>query len=329
MTIPLTRYVDITSGIGAGAEVARRDLICRLFTSNDDLPVGTFQEFQDLDSVAAVFTTNSNEYRRAQFYFGFVSKNTTRPKLISFARWAKNQVAATVTSGPVTATSLSALQAISAGGFSLTFGTGATATQAISTIDLSSAADLATVASTLQTRIRAATAGGTAFTGATVTYVATRQRFVITSGMMGAAPVSLADGAQNAANVLRLLTDRGASISAGADATSITDTLAASAEMSNNFGSFVFVDSLTEAEVTEAATWNNTNNVLFQFHVPVLPADATAYSTNLIGLAGTGISLMSTTAANEYPECYPPPYWQQRTTPAGHRFRTTFSRPPT
>ena len=305
MTIPLTRYVDITSGIGAGAEVARRDLICRLFTSNTDLPATTFMEFQDLDSVAAIFTTNSNEYRRAQFYFGFVSKNTTRPKLISFARWAKTDVSAYVYSGPITATSLTAIQAVTAGTFSLTFGAGATATQTISALDFSSAASLAAVATALQTRIRAATAGGSAFTGATATYNVSRNRFEITSGQTGAAAVATADGTANAASVLRLLSTTNAQLSAGAAATSITDTLAASAEMSNNFGSFVFVDSLTEAEVTEAATWNNTNNVLFQFHVPVLPADAATYSTNLIGLAGTGISLMSTTAANEYPEMLP------------------------
>ena len=262
-------------------------------------------EFQDLDSVAAIFTTNSNEYRRAQFYFGFVSKNTTRPRLISFARWSKTDVAAYVYSGPITATSLTAIQAVTAGTFSLTFGAGGTATQTISALDFSSAANLAAVATALQTRIRAATAGGADFTGATVTYNADRGRFEITSGQTGAAAVATADGTANAATVLRLLDTTNAQLSAGAAVTSVTDTLAASAEQSNNFGSFVFVDTLTEAEATEAATWNNTQNVLFQYHVPVLPADAATYSTNLIGLAGTGITLMSTTAANEFPEMLP------------------------
>ena len=305
MTIPLTRYVDITSGIGAGAEVARRDLICRAFTSSVDIPVNRFMEFQDLESVATIFTTNSNEYRRAQFYFGFVSKNTTRPKLISFARWTKTDVFAYVYSGPVTAASLTAIQAVTAGTFSLTLGSGGTATQLISALDFSSAANLAAVATTLQTRIRAATAGGSAFTAATVTYNDGRNRFEITSGQAGPAAVATADGTANAATVLRLLDTTSAQLSAGAAVTSITDTLADSAEQSNNFGSFIFVDTLTESEVIEAGTWNNTQNVLFQYHVPVLPADAATYSENLIGLAGNGITLMSTTAANEYPEMLP------------------------
>ena len=305
MTIPLTRYVDITSGIGAGTEVARRELLCRLFTSNTDLPVNTTMEFSDLDSVGDFFTTNTDEYRRAQFYFGFVSKNITRPQNISYSRWANANVAAYVYSGPITASSLTAIQAITAGTFALTLGTGSTATQTISALDFSSNNDLATVAATLQTRIRAATAGGTAFTAATVTYNAARSRFQITSGMTGAAPVSITDGTSTPAAVLRLLTANGATYSAGAAVTSITDTLANSAEQNNNFGSFVFVDTLTEAQVTEAGRWVDTQNVLYQYHVPVLPADASAYSTNLIGFGGVGITLMSTTASNEYPEMLP------------------------
>lgn len=38
MSISITRYVDITSGVGAGSVVPTRDLVGRLFTANDLVP---------------------------------------------------------------------------------------------------------------------------------------------------------------------------------------------------------------------------------------------------------------------------------------------------
>ena len=178
MPIPFKRYVDITSGIGAGANVARRDLICRMFTSSDKIDVNTIIEYRNADDVGKLFTTNSDEYRRAVFYFGFVSKQTTRPKLLSIARWDK-------------------------------------------------------------------------------------------------------------------------------DNQSISEVLTSTTEQSNNFGSFVFVDTLSEAQVIEAATWNATKNVMFIYNVPVLAADAESLSPKILTISGAGMTLKSDTEAEEYPEMLP------------------------
>lgn len=181
MAISFTKYVDITSGVGGSGGVRRRDLIGRIFTINPLLTKGTIAEFTTLAEVATFFTTASEEYKRASFYFGWVSKNIASPKKISFARWDD-----------------------------------------------------------------APTTGET-----------------------------------------------------------ITNVLTASTEANNNFGSFCFTTAcaLTQAEVVEAATWNNAQNVMFQFCVAVPAGDAAAFSTALMGLAGVSLTLDA--IADEYHEMMP------------------------
>lgn len=87
MAISFTKYVDITSGVGGGAGVRQRDLIGRIFTTSALLAVGTIAEFDTLADVGTLFGSTSDEYKRASFYFGWVSKNISSPKKISFARW--------------------------------------------------------------------------------------------------------------------------------------------------------------------------------------------------------------------------------------------------
>jgi hypothetical protein len=179
MAISFTKYVDITSGVGGGAGVRQRDLIGRIFTTNVALAVDTIVEMTTLADVGTLFGTTSEEYKRASFYFGWVSKNITSPSKISFARWDD------VT--PET----------------------------------------------------------------------------------------------------------------------ITEVLTASTEANNNFGSFCFTDTaaLSLAEVTEAATWNDAQNVMFQFCSKVSAANASAWSTALIGLSGVSLTLDE--LADEYHDMIP------------------------
>ena len=286
MPIPFNRYVMITSGVGGGGDVARRDLIARLFTTSSDIPTGTVMEFRDAEAVGEFFGTSSEEFMRAQFYFGFTSKLITRPSLISFYRWTNTAAAATIYGGSHAV--LSALQAITAGTFDLTIGT---STQSITALDFSSANSLSDVAAVLQTRIRTLT--GAPFTAATVVFNAEFDRFEFTAGNTDTAVIRTSAGSSNdAASTIGFLSNNpGILFSAGAAAASITDALTMSAQVSNNFGSFAFLPELTQDQVVEAATWNNGQNNLYQYHVPVSAANAQAYSTALIGLAGTGITL--------------------------------------
>jgi hypothetical protein len=98
-------------------------------------------------------------------------------------------------------------------------------------------------------------------------------------------------------------TGTGVILSDGAAIESVTDVLTESADASNNFGSFLFMPALTIEEIEEAAIWNNTQNVLYMYMVPVIDANASAYSAALIGYQGIAVTLSE--VADEYPEMIP------------------------
>ena len=297
MPISFDRYVRITSGVGGGAAVRRRDLIARFFTTNEVIPTKSVLEFSSADDVSGYFGSDSSEAARANFYFSFVSKIITRPKTISFSRWAKADTAPQIFG--TEHDTLAELKSITAGTFILELGG---VSHTVDELNFSGDDTLADVASTLQDEIRTGT--GAIFTMATVTYNATAQRFEFTAGATGAATVSVTAGTTNdAAGAIGWLT--GAVLSNGADQESVNDTLRQSAEMTNNFGSFAFVETLTLAQVTEAATWNATQNVLFQYHTVVLPDQAVNTSAALIGIAGVGMTLNRPELSNEFPEVLP------------------------
>jgi hypothetical protein len=298
MAISFRKYVDIVSGIGAGAVVRRRDLIGRLFTTNPLVPTKSLIEFDDIESVGEYFGTTSEEYKRAQFYFGWVSKNITRAKKIGFARWTDEAVAARIF-GDKDAKTLASFTAIADGAFDITVGA---SVGTISAVDLSGAASLAAVAALIEDAIQAE--GGAQFAAATVTYNADRGSFDFVSGTTGAATISVAAPGAGT-NLLPLLgwDDTNTILSDGAAAESVTDTLTESADASNNFGSFLFMPALTIEEIVEAAAWNTTQNVLYQYMVPVIEANASDYYDELKGYAGVGVTLSE--IADEYPEMIP------------------------
>ena len=301
MAIPFTRYVAITSAVGAGEAFRRRDLIARLFTTNGELPTLTVQEFDTADAVGRYFGTDTEEFRRARFYFGFTSKLTTRPGMISFARWANADTAASVLGSNHQA--LDQLQTITAGTFQVEFGG---TSHTLDSLNFSGDNSFSDVASAIQNELR--TGSGAVFTQATVTYNTTRSRFEITAGATGANTVTVTAGSTNdAAGPLGLLEANGARLSYGVATQSITDLLSASTERSNNFGSFGFMSmpQLSQPQKVEAATWNNGQNVLFQFHTSSLPTETQALSAAVIALAGTGITLNRPTLTDQYPEMLP------------------------
>jgi hypothetical protein len=298
MAITIRKYVDIVSGIGAGSAVRRRDLIGRLFDTNPLIPVGSLIEFDDAESVSEYFGSASEEYARAAFYFGWISKNITRAKKIAFARWADTAVAARIY-GSKSAKLLATYTAIANGSIHLTIG--ATAHE-ITGIDLSGAASLAAVAALVEDAIQAQV--GAQFATATVVYNADRSSFDFVSGTVGDAVLIVAAGTTGtdlAAPLgwLALSTI----VSNGSAEQTITDVLTESADATNNFGSFLFMSELSIEEVEEVAVWNTTQNVLYQFMVPVIGASAQAYYDALKGYQGIAVTLSET--AGEFPEMIP------------------------
>lgn len=299
MAISFTRYVDITSGVGGGAAVRLRDLILRLYTSDPRVPIDGVLEMEEAPDVSSYFGDDSPEAARARFYFGFVSKNITAPNKISFARWAKVAAAPRIY-GATKTFALSQFTGISAGSFKLTLGD---YQSDVTGINLTAAASLAAVAAALQTAIRAVTAGGAQWTGATVTYNATARKFELVGGVAEAAAVAVAAAATGTPLAPVLGWDATGVFSPGVDAEDPETDFAASVERSNNFGSFAFIDDLALDQVTAVAEVNKTYNVSFMFLQRVSIANAATWYAALTGIAGYGQTVSE--LADEFPELLP------------------------
>lgn len=298
MSISFKKYVDIVSGVGGGAGVRLRDLIGRLFTINPLLPPRSLIEFTTPEDVGTYFGTTSEEYKRASFYFAFVSKTITKANKISFARWAQ-AAAAPVVYGNTTAKTLATYTAVANGSLNLTMGAD---TESVTPIDLSLAASLAAVAALIQTAIRLA--AGAQFVGATVTYDAPSARFILTGTVaeQAAMTVNVSGVGTDLAPLLGWTT--GAIVGEGTDAETITETLDASADASNNFGSLLFMPALDVVEKEEVAAWVKLqNNMYINCNRSVDIAEATADSVALLGYGGTAITLA--TLADEWDEMAP------------------------
>jgi len=300
MAISFKRYIDIVSGVGAGAVVRARDLIGRLITTNVLLPTQSFIEFESADEVKTYFGATSDEYKRALFYFGWISKLITRARKLSFARWADVATAPRIFGTPTTH-SLSDWTGITDGSFEITLGAD---TNTISDLDFSAAASLAAVATIIQTAIRAET--GSMWTAAGVSYDATRGSFNLVGGVTGANIVAV-EAAGTGTNILAnglLGWTSTAIFSNGAAAETPVETISASAAASDNFGSYEFLDSLTLPEIVTVAQWNTTENNAYMFLVPVLEDDAAEYYDALADYSGVAVT-ESGLVADEYPQMAP------------------------
>lgn len=296
MAISFKRYVDITSGVAGSGGVRKRDLIGRIFSTNDLIPTKSFIEFDNADDVATYFGSASEEYARAAFYFGWIGKNITKAKKIAFARYVDAD-AKPMIFGAVKTHSLGAFTAITNGDFTLSIdGT----SHHITAINLSAAVSLAGVATIIETAVNAET--GAQFTGAVVSYNATRGSFDLLGGVTDDAEITVSAGTTtDVAGLLGWLS--GAVLSNGAIEETLTDCMVDSTDASNNFGSFLFQKTLTLSEHQELATWNDTQNVMYQYLLPVSAANASAWYTGLKAYSGVGMTLSVTDG--EYPEMIP------------------------
>ena len=295
MAINQNRYVNITSGVVGSSSVAARQLIPRIFTTNSMVGTGAGITFYDAASVGAFFGTSSEEYLRALFMFTWTAKNINKASAISFAKYSPSGDTPAIYGKAITQ-SIAAWQAITNGDMTLSIGA---VSHHFTGLNFSTDTTLTQVATTLQSALSAT------FTGCTVTWNATAGAFDFAdTTLTGANVVTVTAGTTNDITGLLGWTS-GASIVNGCAAQTITQCLSNSASASNNFGSFAFTNScaLTLQNVTDAANWNATQNVMYQYHVGVSAANSSTWSAALFGIEGVGLSLSP--LSTEFPEMVP------------------------
>lgn len=303
MAISIKRYIDIVSGVGAGVRVPGRDLIGRIYTTNPLVPTDVILEFDLASDVAEFFGSGSEEYLRAAFYFGWISKTQVKARKISFVRWAKEAVAATLR-GVNPVPSLATFQEIDDGSMLFALND---SVEEITDLDFTTATSYADVASIIQTAIRAE--GATTFWAqATVIYEARLKGFIFTAGTTGTcviAPAGNAETGTPVAGLLRWSAAGGALASSGYDAQSVTDTLNTSADQSNNFGSFLFMGNPDLDQMEEAASFAHLSNIQFMYCGRVSVEDYAERRERLQGYDGTALTEYDPGIATEYPEMVP------------------------
>ena len=240
MPISFSRYIDITSGVGGGNNVSTRNLGALIVTNNSLVPTNTVVSFNSAAEVGSYFGTAGEEYARAEFYFGWVSKNITSPNTLSFWYWNGNAATGSLIYGATGTYSYSTFVPVTNGDFTLTLGG---YTSHLTGLNFSTATSLGgvsnSVVSILTTAIHAVSGGGTAWTSAVVTYDAGNSRFNLVSGTQGVDVVSVTAGTTNdVASLLGWLT--GAVLSNGTAAQSVSTNLNNLLQITNNFGSFVY-----------------------------------------------------------------------------------------
>lgn len=242
MPIPISDYVLITSGVGAGNNVPTRNLGGLIISGNPLIPTGAVVSFNTAAAVGTYFGTSSEEYLRASFYFSFISKNITQPNQLSFWNWNANIATPSLIYGNQAVYATSTFTPVTTGDFTLTM---AGVTAHITGLNFSSITSLGgvstSVVSVLQAAIRAANA---AWTSAVVTYVAAptqggSPQFNLSSGIYGTDVISVSAGTTvDVSALIGWLT--GAIFSNGSAGQSVATNLNNLINLTNNFGSFCF-----------------------------------------------------------------------------------------
>lgn len=301
------RYIKIISGVGAATVAAQRQLILRLITQNPAIPPGIVIEFGNADAVGSFFGRTSEEYKRAQKYFKFVSKSITSPSLISFARWVNQAIAPTIVGDafPKTIGQFAGITAgITAGTLAINVGN---SVFTVSAIDLSQARDLTAVAAAIQAKVRALT--DPQLVTATVQFNTNTNQFTLVGAVVGSGVITITPtGTDTDLSQLTGLATGSTVIVQGQGADTPDVAVAKSASISNNMGSFVFTTPsapMTNENIKAVAAWNDAQNNLYIYSIATSAQNMGTLFPLVSGLSGLALNLLSSTAPNDYVEQSP------------------------
>ncbi|MBP5789229.1 MAG: DUF3383 domain-containing protein [Neisseriaceae bacterium] len=277
MAISQTKYINITSAAGGGSIVAQRDLMGRVFTTNELVPVGEIIEFSGglvsaKESIGNYFGITSDEYAFAEKYFQ-VNKKGTAPQKLGFARYVDTACGAYLYGKK--GVKLSDLQAVTAGTFGITVNG---VEKTYSALNFSSATSLADVATALTTAMTS--------DGLVATYE-TNGRFKIATEDTGSEQeLSLATG-----TVAEILGMANGVLSVGGDAETPLECVVKSTGLSNNFFSFCFLDMISNSDIAALAAWTHGQNVNYMFSVAVNETNAETIKGMVENYDGVALTL--------------------------------------
>lgn len=279
MPIAQSKYINIISAVGGVPAVSQRELIGRVFTSNYLVPANTVVEFDGgatvaLKSVGEYFGLTSPEYAFAEKYFGFESKKGLHPKKIGFARYLTEAVPAYVVGK--SGVSLTDLKSITNGSLILNLNG---ENNEFSGINLSSANSLTNVASLISSAI----------TNHLVVceYDEGNGRFLLKT-------VATGDGqtlSVKASDLASALGFESAIVSDGAGQKTAVECVSGMEEISNNFFTFTFLDSLGSDDVVALAQWVDSQNVRYMFSYTVNPTNAETIQALVKDYDGVALTL--------------------------------------
>ena len=288
MAISQTKYINITSAAGGGSIVAQRDLMGRVFTTNELVPVGQIIEFSGglvsaKESIGSYFGLTSDEYAFAEKYFQ-VNKKGTAPQKLGFARFVDTASGAYLLGKK--GVKLSDLQAITAGTFVITVND---VEKTYSALNFSSATSMADVATAMTTAMTS--------DGLVVTYDTSGRFKVATSATGSEQTLSLATG-----TVAEALGMTNGILSDGGDAETALECVVKSTGLSNNFFSFCFLNTISNSDIAELAAWTHGQNVNYLFSVAVNETNAETIQGLVETYDGVALTL---DIWNEYGEFMP------------------------
>jgi len=308
MAISFSEFISIQSSAVASASTAVRDLVQRTVTTNPLLPPKSFVSFENLSEIENYFGSTSEEYYRGEKYFAYFLQNQGNPDKMQFERWTKTATAPMIFCIQDNATTLADWNAISTGAFTLTMGG---FTFSMTALSFTASANLAAVATVLQTAIQGKTGGGAMWTAATVTYNSVYGGFLLTGGAVGSyddpivvtTPTSGVDITpkgllgwipQQTIDASGNLVS-GAIWARGSAAETITENMTLTDGMSTNFASFVWCWNcgVTLSEAISAATLNYTWNVKYFTLFGYTSSTYSAWQAALAGFGGTGLTKFS------------------------------------
>ena len=253
MSLPYAKFVPISAKVQSPAFTVEKK---HMLLAMDNALIGTATPFIEytgasaLNNFRADFGTEIPEYTIASKYFAFNSKTGGAPEKLVVARWYKTSAAPFVRGTSDVAT-LAQFQATTDASFVVDM----SGTSYTLSVDLSSVTSLSDVAQRIQAAINNNTAGGAAFTGATVAYNTVVNAFVITSGATGAGETIAVSASDTGTNALPMLGLTNATVSAGANAETFAEFCDRIYNANSAGYSITTAETLDNDEITAAVAW--------------------------------------------------------------------------